>query len=203
MNRPTERRTVILYGLVAVLFASFLVAAFSLRASRSAKAASVLGVDRTNRVRSGTELAAVYVTSSTCGASRDPTLKESLQVIRQHLGARAFGEGKRFVWIGVALDRTPEGGIQFLKPYGPFDEILAGGSWLNTGSISFLIRGELGDLSTPQLIVFERDVVSGETLRVSPDRLILSLRGGERIHSFASDPSSEMEAFASTVKGQR
>jgi hypothetical protein len=100
-------------------------------------------------------------------------------------------EGKRLVWMGVALDMTPEEGIEFLRAYGPFDEILAGGSWLNLGSLQFLIRGLPGELATPQLILVERDIVAGSTtLSVSPDRLVLRRVGASRINAFTSDHDS-------------
>ncbi len=144
------------------------------------------------RVRTGTELVAIYVTSSTCPASRDANLKPSLRSIRRQLANQAISEGKRLVWMGVALDQTPEEGIEFLKPYGPFDEILAGGSWLNTGSIDFLLRGKPGQLSTPQLIILERDIVAEKTtLSVTPDRLLMRKVGASSINAFAVDFDSE------------
>ena len=95
------------------------------------------------------------------------------------------------MWIGAALDLTPEKGIAFLAPFGPFDEIVAGGSWLNTASLDFMVRGLAGQLSTPQLILVERDVMAEKTdLKVSPDRLVLRLVSASRIHSFAAEKAA-------------
>lgn len=191
MTRESQRRLVASGSVLAVLCALALLGTFGLRRSRSADAVDTTGETVLPRVRTGTELVAVYITSSRCPASRDTALTHSLRAIRRELGRRAMAEGKRLVWMGVALDKTPEEGIDFLREYGPFDEILAGGSWLNLGSLEFLIRGDAGELTTPQLVLVERDIVAGQTtLSVSPDRLVMRRVGASRINAFASDVDS-------------
>ena len=131
--------------------------------------------DRSARgfLQDGTELVAVLVTTSTCGFSAAPELPSVVAEAKAALLKRAEQEEKHFVYIGVGLDHNPVEAFRFLRRFGPFDEVLAGRGWLNTGSIEFMIRGIPGPAATPQLIVFERDVVAGDnSISVTPDRII-------------------------------
>lgn len=185
-NRNQSRHFVSL-GFALAFCLLCLVGSAALRARREGDVA-LRASPAANRVRNGTELVAIYVTSSECGASRDPTLVQSMQTIRRRIANEATAQGKHLVWMGAALDLTPEKGIAFLAPFGPFDEIIAGGSWLNTASLDFMVRGLAGQLSTPQFILVERDVVAEKTnLRVGPDRLVMRLVSASRIHSFAAE----------------
>lgn len=78
------------------------------------------------RPQAGTELLAIFVASSTCGAAQYPGLKDALHRIRMRLSAEAEREQKRLVSVGVALDHDPWLGIAFLEDFGPFDEVLSG-----------------------------------------------------------------------------
>ena len=138
------------------------------------------------RVDSGTELIAFFIASSTCGASQHPTLPLALRQIRDSLTVTAKSEGKRFIFAGVALDETPAKGLEFLKPFGPFDEVIAGGSWLGTGAVDFLIRSMPGPLAMPQLLILERDVVAEKsTITVGPDRIVTRVLGFAEIFKMA------------------
>ena len=187
----SQSRRFILLGFVLAFCLMCLLGTAALRASRGRDVALPAATPVANRVQNGTELVAIYVTSSECGASRDPTLVQSIRTIRRRIADEATDQGKHVVWIGAALDLTPEKGIAFLAPFGPFDEIVAGGSWLNTASLDFMVRGLAGQLSTPQLILVERDVMAEKTdLKVSPDRLVLRLVSASRIHSFAAEKAA-------------
>ena len=138
------------------------------------------------RVGSGTELIAFFIASSTCGASQHPTLPQALRQIRDSLTVTAKGQGKRFIFAGVALDETPAKGLDFLQPFGPFDEVIAGGSWLGTGAVDFLIRSIPGPLAMPQLLIIERDVVvEKSTITVGPDRIVTRVLGFAEIFKLA------------------
>lgn len=141
------------------------------------------------RVADATELVAVFIASSTCGASAHPTLPEALGKIRASLGARATAAGKRFIFIGVALDEQPSVGLAFLEPFGPFDEVMAGGSWVGTGAVDFLIRGNPGPLALPQLLILERDIkAEASAISISEDRVLARKLGFDEITQAAEDP---------------
>lgn len=140
------------------------------------------------RPQAGTEMLAVFVASSTCGASEYPGLREALNEIRDLLAADAVRDGKQFISVGVALDQDPWLGIDFLKRFGPFDEILSGGSWVNTGALAFIVRDFPTRRTIPQLILIERDIeIEGISISFSTvtDRLVGRKIGAGAIVSFA------------------
>ena len=129
---------------------------------------------------------AIFVASSTCGASEFPGLHEALRDIRYTLGARARDGETRFVSVGVALDDDPWRGTEFLKTFGPFDEVLAGGSWLNTGAITFMLRDWPSPRTIPQLVLVERAVAGTELSVLSvTDRVVGRKIGAEAIVNYA------------------
>jgi hypothetical protein len=135
----------------------------------------------------GPELLAIFVASSGCGASRYPGLHEALTALREKLRLDARRADRRFVSVGVAIDQDPTSGENFLKGFGPFDEILSGGGWLNTGSIVFLIRDVPGPMAIPQLVVIERNVALANAVAVPSvtDRVIGRTIGGAGIVALA------------------
>lgn len=129
---------------------------------------------------------AIFVASSTCGASEFPGLHEALRDIRHTLGARARDDATRFVSVGVSLDDDPWRGTEFLKTFGPFDEVLAGGSWLNTGAVTFMLRDWPSPRTIPQLVLVERAVSGTEVSLLSvTDRVVGRKIGAEAIVNYA------------------
>lgn len=146
------------------------------------------------RPQPGTELLAIFVGSSTCTASTDPDLKATLRRIHNGLRELAEREQKIFVSVGVALDQDPWRGIKFLERFGPFDEVLSGGNWLNTGSVAFILRDFPGRRAIPQLILIERDVsIESTGIASVEDRLVGRKVGSEAIAEFARVLQGETE----------
>ena len=110
------------------------------------------------RAPEGAQLVMVFLGSSTCGASQYPGLDRAVQDLRRTLSVSAARQQRRFVSVGVALDQDPRQGMGFLKRFGPFDEVLSGGGWLNTGALVFIVREFPAPRALPQLVVIERDV---------------------------------------------
>jgi hypothetical protein len=130
----------------------------------------------------------IFVGSSTCGASRYPGLPATLRNIRQLLAEQARRQGKAFVSVGLSVDQDPWIGSEFLKPYGPFDEILSGRGWLNTGAIAFVVRDFPAQRAIPQLILLERDVeVEDSSISTVADRLTGRRIGVREIVSLAHE----------------
>lgn len=138
-----------------------------------------------NRVQSGTEILSIFITAAGCGPSHAPELPNALSRINASLG-KISGSASPPVKIGVALDHYPKTGLDFLSRFGTFDELIAGGSWLNSASVTWLIRG--GEkLDTPQLLVVERDVEALQSsLRVGQDRVVERAVGVEEILALAA-----------------
>lgn len=192
---PSSRVTVFATGAL-VLSAALAIAAAMPRLTRRAGRADPARLQTEasiseGRVRSGTELIALFIASSTCGASNHPTLPADLRRIRAALASNAAAGRKRFAFVGVALDENPRVGIQFLERFGPFDEILSGGSWVGTGAIDFMIRGIPGPLALPQLLVLERTVkVDASSINVSADRIVARVLGFDEMALFLHEADS-------------
>jgi hypothetical protein len=161
--------------------------------SNDAATARTIGPLGKPRVASGTEVILYFIASSTCGASRHPSLPQAMQRIHNRVADSVKAQNKRVVYVGVGVDENPTASLDFLKQYGPFDEVIAGGSWLGTGAVDLLIRGLPGPLVLPQLLIVERDVEAGKkAISVSADRVQARKLGFQEILTMAgiSTPDS-------------
>lgn len=172
-------------GLLALLLASVvgfvLATQFLEPTSHEPKTAS--------RPTQGKEILAVFVVSTSCPASSLAALRETLVQIRTGLKKTAELAGATFVMVGVAVESDPWVGVDFVRTFGEFDEVLAGGSWMNTGILAYVARDLPGEWSIPQLVLVERDVSMGGPGQVpilSADRLIGRKIGVEEISAFAN-----------------
>lgn len=133
-------------------------------------------------LKSGTELVAVFIGSSTCGAAENPELKVAIAQLRRSLAARAFRDGKTFSSIGVALDWSVRDGLQFLATFGEFDEVMAGRNWLNAGAVHYIWRDIAGRPSLPQVLLLERSVeVTATSISIGDETLIARKVGAGEI----------------------
>lgn len=166
-------RWAISFGILALLLSVLGMSAVGyVRFHRSGEGGSAAPV-HASKVRTGVQHVAVFLVSSTCGASRYPDLPKALAVIRAREDTQATREGKTFISVGVALDDDPSIGLAFLKTFGNFDQLSVGGNWLNAMAIDLLIRDTKGPLSLPQLIVLERTVTVGPAaIQVGQDRVM-------------------------------
>jgi hypothetical protein len=113
---------------------------------------------------------------------------QAVNDVRETLRQTAPREHKPLVSVGISLDQDPLIGIDFLKRFGPFDEVLSGGGWLNTGSIAFVVRHFPARRAIPQLIIVERDVVlESNSASILNERLISRKIGADAIVRFAAD----------------
>jgi hypothetical protein len=138
--------------------------------------------DGLERVSSGVELVAILFASSTCPASNDPELPLALSVIRKSLRRSLSDSGRALIWAAASLDLSPRSGLAFLKRFGDFDEVSAGGSWLNSDALHLIVRDLPGPLQTPQLVLLERRVRAGRSsLTVATDRIVARYVGADAI----------------------
>jgi hypothetical protein len=173
---------------VAIFIAGTFSTGFVINSLRLDWRTSAASVKKVEQPRTGTQLLMIFVGSSTCGASRYPGLPATLRNIRQLLAEQARRQGKAFVSVGLSVDQDPWIGSEFLKPYGPFDEILSGRGWLNTGAIAFVVRDFPAQRAIPQLILLERDVeVEDSSISTVADRLTGRRIGVREIVSLAHE----------------
>lgn len=99
------------------------------------------------------ERAVVLIVSPTCGACNHPSLIEAWTTIREwHTPTEDVGA----YLTGVVTSEIAEDGIEFLRRFGPFHEVLSGGGWGGVGSMRFLFEEFPGQPSVPQVVVLRR-----------------------------------------------
>ena len=109
---------------------------------------------------------------------------EAVRAIRRGLRAQAVQQGETFASIGVALDWEVDKGTDYLERFGPFDEIMAGRSWVNSGALKFIwSEGLGGEASIPQIVVLERtiDTPGDFVVRLRSERVRYRRAGGDQI----------------------
>jgi hypothetical protein len=103
---------------------------------------------------SGREFVLVYIGSSTCPWSNNPTLAPVVDSLRAMLLARA-ADTLGFATMGLTQDAKVHAGIEHLMNMGPFDEVSTGRGWMNSAALRYLLLHS-GTLATPQVLVLER-----------------------------------------------
>jgi hypothetical protein len=122
---------------------------------------------------SGPELYAVFIGSSTCGATEREGFGDVVEGIKLQLRGRAEQAGMRFAVAGAATDWHVEPGLAFLRHFGEWDEVLVGRNWLNAAAVRYLWRDIPGRPAVPQVILLRRHVtVSDEGIEISEEQLV-------------------------------
>jgi len=105
----------------------------------------------------GTELVVFFIGSPTCGASKDVAVGRLLPGLRDRLRQQVTDSAvRRLTYVGVALGTSIELGLDFLRAAGPFDEVSAGGGWVNQVAVEYLHRGQPGEVAIPQIVAVTR-----------------------------------------------
>ncbi len=122
----------------------------------------------------GDEIQIVLIVSRTCRSCQslveDAVIGEMVRAVQ----LKAEDRDLKTRLVGIAVDQSWEGSIDFLRSIADFDEVLAGGGWLNTGVVLFGHRDIPGPISVPQIVVIRRNVsrLDDHTI-VAPDQLLL------------------------------
>lgn len=156
-----SRKAVLVSGLGMVAFGvSFLAARNDL--VRLPDVSVVWPAGKAAYIPSGTwgekQLFLVYVGSAGCWWSNAEWMPSVLDSIKTVLRDRAATIGMSFATLGVALDWAPEDGMSHLRKMGPFDEIAAGYSWMNSSALRYLWNDIPGEAATPQIVLVYRNV---------------------------------------------
>ena len=153
-------------------------------------------------ISTGSELVFVFIASSSCAGIKDPSLPEALARARAGLKTQAERDGHRFVAIGVSLDWHLPDGIQMLEEFGPFDEILVGRGWLNTGAVRYIWEDIRGAAAIPQVVVTTRGVVSDRVIEVGGEELVVRKAGARQIADWSSLAFPDPLNLADTTDGR-
>lgn len=171
-----------------ITMACLLVGAFGLSYSLS-NPASDRNERRSTPVNAGRELVMVYVGSSRCAYSNDPSVPGVLQVIAESLETFAHSHKGSVVRLGIGVSPSVSQGAAYFRRFdGMFDELILGRSWVNTGMMRYVLRDFQSVPVTPQLIVTTRrlhdSVLDGlKTWTVSDESLVLRRVGLAAIQS--------------------
>lgn len=117
----------------------------------------------------GNELVMVYLTSYSCSWSQQPDVIESTKTIKRRLAAYADSVDRPFSAVGVSMGSDVEAGIEHLRKYGAFDELIVGRGNHNTAAARYWHRDFPAVPSTPQIVLTEQrvEIRKGEPIRVA------------------------------------
>lgn len=106
------------------------------------------------------QLVLVFVGGTECAYSVAGGVRDAVRAAEQALREEAQDRNVSFASVGIANDASPGTGIAYLNEIAGFDEVVSGFGWTQRG-IGKLVRDLLpGPLTTPQLIVIERNADS-------------------------------------------
>ncbi|WP_419941020.1 hypothetical protein [Candidatus Palauibacter sp.] len=138
-------------------------------------------LDAPGALVSGTEIAYVFVPSTTCAGINDPNLEDALRATRRYVGEYARGHGYGFATVGVSIDTDLDRGKELLERFGPFDEIHVGRGYLNAAAQRYM-RTFVGVEAVPQVVILRREVrVDGGIMRIEHADVLLRKVGAETI----------------------
>ena len=144
-------------------------------------------VTQSRPFRSGSETQLILIGANGCAGSRAPQLQSALRVIHRVSRRAALSAGRRFSYVGVAIDPTVKEGQDFLDHFGPFDEIVAGGNWANIGAARFIWRDFPGRSTVPQLVVLERTIhVDTTGVKIGAEKILFRKISVDSIVAYAN-----------------
>lgn len=150
----------------AVFISGFIITAFVMKSRTEAEVTTLWSaVDA--------ETSVVLVVSPTCQACNEPALVDAWETIVAHAG----GQRQMTYRIGVATSPVAESGLEFLRRFGPFHEMSAGGGNEGLGSLRYVHRDLVGLGGVPQVILIHRKV-GGHTADVSVEEKVVQRRVG-------------------------
>ena len=141
--------------------------------------------------RAGPQLVLVYIGSARCTWCKHPALPGYVAAIRDSLSARATERKLHFTTLGIAVDVLKSEGIAHLLHVNAFDQIAAGGSWLNEGMVNYVWSRYGAPSATPQVMVLTRSLIrdGGEfvTFRIADEKLIARKVGLREMESWVRE----------------
>ena len=154
----------------------------SLALLASTVAQAQVGTRQVSRNAPVREVAAVFISMADCCDALTRDLRGPVDSVRSILRTRALRANESFRMIGVSLDWEPEVGWNYLRQFGPFDEVAVGSNWFGLHPEILMFSGADVEASIPQIVIYDRTVALREPRPVfGPRRMLRSLRGREQI----------------------
>lgn len=134
--------------------------------------------------RPATEVIAVVLSASFCGANEFEGFRDAIERLPGLLEDRTSHLPDVITrTVGVAIDPDAMTGASYLAELASFDEIIAGGSWLNTATEKYLWEDRVAvTAGIPQIIIVSRTVtwLEGSVL-VEGEKVQSIMRGADEI----------------------
>lgn len=146
----------------------------------SPQLAKQLGVVST---QPATEVVAVVISSSFCQANEVEGFHEAVAAIPRLVRNQTADQSDVITrFVGVAVDVDPETGTDYLLNLAEFDEVIGGGSWLNTATEKYMWGSYAIEQTIPQVILLRRTVTrSTDFVVLEESRLLDTIVGADRI----------------------
>lgn len=122
---------------------------------------ATLAVD--TKLRSGTHL--TYVLIAPTSTAAEP-LADAIRGARTALRALAAQDGYLYSTVGISEHWSVASALRILEPLGPFDELIVGRNWLNTGVERYVTELH-GTAAVPQVLVMLRQIDMKSILRLT------------------------------------
>lgn len=103
----------------------------------------------------GRHLQFVYVGSSTCNYSNSPKNHENVKNIKKSIRNYSRENELNFIATGVSMDSDPIEGVDYLENTSPYDEIISGARWYNTGISEYVYENIDSESSTPLVLIIK------------------------------------------------
>ena len=130
--------------------------------------------------KAGNELVFVYIGSSSCRWSNVAGLPDHIKLLKREVFRQAQVSDVAFASIGVARDGIAADGIEYLRRFGYFDEVMSGRGWANSGLQQYMFGDMPGPAMTPQVVVVQRTLNYRAGLVVVEHDSVLVRRAGIR-----------------------
>lgn len=132
--------------------------------------------------------------------------KDFLRSIRLAQGAvRALASevGAVSSVVGVALDRTPDAGLQWLSTIGGFDEVATGQGWVGNSAVHYIWSDTSYRASLPQIRVELRTLsIQRERIRETKRQMLLSLVGKDKFPDAQAQILALRDSVQSLLSGK-
>ncbi|MBE9048443.1 hypothetical protein IQ255_29350 [Pleurocapsales cyanobacterium LEGE 10410] len=96
----------------------------------------------------------VYIGSEYCGFCSD-SLHSIVSEIRNEISTQIKVTDYKFYSTGISIDRDPKIGFEFLNKSGPYDEMIIGAGWYNSGLIDYVWHTGAKPF-TPQIYIVKK-----------------------------------------------
>lgn len=145
------------------------------------------GQHHDTRLRSGYHLVFVVIAPTQLGAGQRSYVA-AIQRARGAMRKFAASQGYYFSTVGISDDFSTRRGLEVLAELGPFDELVVGRNWLNSG-VDKYVTARGASAAVPQLLVLVQRIRIGRDPVVSygDSREMLRLIGTRPVEAWAKE----------------